>query len=183
MNWRRNVHHTMENAAKIEREKIINSLFNVYFPAQSLIQYSNAKCSSQKVAKGHQKSKGCFRSVHEWVRRFESSGVLKRANVCLIRARVAKGVSRQLAAAGENTLCSLFEHPGTAFATPWPARGSLVAGKRGPAVPPASTSLVRLGHVRGKACEERAQERVCTRDRYWQNQPNSKNPQVLVFLS
>ena len=106
---------------------------------------------------------------------------MKRANVCLIRARVAKGVSRQLAAAGENTLCSLFEHPGTAFATPWPARGSLVAGKRGPAVPPASTSLVRLGHVRGKACEERAQERVCTRDQYWQNQPNCKNPQVLVF--
>ena len=46
----RSVHHTMKNAAKIEREKIINSLFNAYFPAQSLIQYSNAKFSSQKVA-------------------------------------------------------------------------------------------------------------------------------------
>ena len=81
----------------------------------------------------------------------------------------------QLAAAGEDTLWT----PWDSFWDTLPARGSLVAGQRGPAVPHATFSLAGLGHVGWKACEERAQERVCTRAKYDQNQPNPLNPHFL----
>ena len=68
---------------------------------------------------------------------------------------------------------------GVVFRTPRASSRELGGRERGPAVPHARFWLVRSGHEVWKACEERAQERVCTRAKYSQNQRKPLNPHIL----